>query len=219
MAIWLNDPPTKIWRGDKRTREAVPLELLGEIALHEGALERAVQYFHKALALDPEFALAHHFLGIALGRLGDWAKAENALQQAVNREPETASYRAYLAYAFGQQKKHDLAANEYARVLDQAPDWLQHAGDLALRAVTAPAFRDQKTAEELATQVCEATAFKDARALNTLAAVQAAGHDFDAACATLQKALRLAKDPALHADLEERLHLFQRREPLPPAKQ
>ncbi len=215
LEIWVYNPPKKVWRGDPGRRKALPLELLGEIALHDGFPDQAVEHLTQALRAQPELALAHHFLGVALGRRGDWPEAETALHQAVTLEPEAAAYRAYLAFAYARQKKMALAAREYALVLTENPVWPQQTSDLALRSITETPFLDQRLAEEVALQVCEATTFKDARWLSTLAAVQAAGGQFDAARATAQKALGLAEDRALRAELEERLHRFERRLALP----
>jgi protein O-mannosyl-transferase len=215
VGYWASHPPTNQGTGDLKSRQAGPLELLGELALRDGHPDDAVNNLARALLVKPDLAEAHFHMGVALGRLGDWPRAEAALLDAVALESTSGSYRGYLASAYAQQKKSESAAREYARILDEDPDWLNQTNDLAMRSITIAPFLDRTLAEELALQICEATAFKDPRWLNTLAAVQAAKGRFDAACATTQKAIGLAADQALRAELEDRLRMYERKQALP----
>jgi Tfp pilus assembly protein PilF len=56
--------------------------------------DEAVQYWTKAVALDPNSAAAHNNLAIAAERQGDWTTAAKEYDIAVRLDPENARIRA-----------------------------------------------------------------------------------------------------------------------------
>jgi tetratricopeptide (TPR) repeat protein len=56
----------------------------GTKLLQKGDARGSVTYFHRALAKDPGYYRAYHNLGLAQYRLGETAKAEEALQRAID---------------------------------------------------------------------------------------------------------------------------------------
>src|SRR5947209_8700457 len=61
----------------------------------QGDLEGAVQRLEAAVALDPNFALAHTALGVYYGRLGQHAQAVEHARRAAELEPhDPSSYTA-----------------------------------------------------------------------------------------------------------------------------
>ncbi len=216
VANWPPRPVEDYYLGDMDVRKAAAHQVLGEIALREGRPEEALNQLDRAAAIKPELAEGQHFFaGIALGRLNRWPDAEKRFVTAAQRDPTNEACRGYLAFALARQGKKDAVEWEYAAVRSKFPDWLKNTNDAAIRLITKARWLDRKTAEELATQTCEATDFKDARALDALAAVQAATGDFAKARETAANALKLAPDLPLTRQLEERLRLYERNQALP----
>jgi Tfp pilus assembly protein PilF len=56
--------------------------------------DEAVQYWTKAVALEPNSAAAHNNLAIAAERQGDWTTAAKEYEIAVRLDPENARIRA-----------------------------------------------------------------------------------------------------------------------------
>jgi Flp pilus assembly protein TadD/intracellular septation protein A len=218
VQIWASNPRVTPDLGDMPTRRAMPQVLLADILLRAGNPDEALHDLAAALKTKADVAGAHHLMGIAYGRLGRWADAEDALQRAVDLQPANASIRAYLAFAQARQGKNTLAARGYAEILANAPDWPQRTSDLALTLATEARFLDATMAQELAAQICEATDFKDPRWLNTLAAAQAANGAFARARATAQQALDLKPEPALANEIRDRLRLYKKNQALPVTK-
>jgi Flp pilus assembly protein TadD len=192
-----------------------PYLLLGEMALRDGHPDQTVAYVERALAIKPNLLEAYLFKGIALGRLRRWAEAEVAFQTGVRLNPHHPATRGYLAFAYDRQQKTELAAREYAGILVDFPEWVQHTSTFALQRVTRVSHLDPQLAEEAALQVCEATRYRDPHALDALAAVQAAKKDFSAAEQTVRNALSLTSDPVLTHQLQEKLRRYQEKGTLP----
>jgi protein O-GlcNAc transferase len=56
---------------------------LGDVHLAVGELGEAIANYEQAVRLCPDFGEAHHNLGIAWQRLGEWARSANCLQEAI----------------------------------------------------------------------------------------------------------------------------------------
>ena len=54
----------------------------GNLALEDGEVEASIALYRRAIERDPEYALAHHNLGVAYKRLGRTAEAVRALREA-----------------------------------------------------------------------------------------------------------------------------------------
>ena len=196
-------------RGGTARRLADPHWMLGEITLREGDPEKALEHLDAALAIMPKLAEAYQDKGIALGRLGRWADAQAALQTAVALDPARPASRGYLAAAYNRMKNEESAAREYAELLARFPDWRTSTDAAAIKFVTNARFLDHPRALELAEQACEATAFKDVHALDTLAAVAAATADFAKAQEIVRRALALNPSPEVVRQLDARLRLYE----------
>ncbi len=217
LSFWDEYPPRNPSVKKERTlHQAQALQVLGEIELAEGRPQAALHYFRIAGELCPEDARSLQFTGIALALLARWEQAENALRNFTDLAPNDAIMRGYMAYVIARQGKMELAAQNYARLREQFPGWIEQNNNLAMTLITNPRVFDFRMAEELATQICEATEFRDARWLNTLAATQAAAGNFAKAKETATIALRLASDPGLIEQLRARINRYDRGEALPP---
>jgi tetratricopeptide (TPR) repeat protein len=54
-----------------------------------GDLDKAIESFRKSTQLDPNFDETYVWLAIALRKKGDWAGADQALQQALKLNPQS----------------------------------------------------------------------------------------------------------------------------------
>jgi Flp pilus assembly protein TadD len=214
--LWTSHPRRDFQLGDLKARYAKPYLLLGEVRLREGKPDLAIEPLERALQIKPELAGPHYLLGVALGRLKRWPEAEAMFRQAItlSRGNDTLS-RGYLAHACARQNKKDEAAREYADLLARVPDWPGQASRFALELLTREQSLDRIRAAELATQVCEATDYKDVAGLDALAAAQAARGDFASARTTIRQAQKLTSDPLVEAQLRERLSYYNQDRPLP----
>lgn len=82
----------------------------GSAALEAEDWGSAVNEFKAAVGMDPNFEVAHYYLGLSLYRLGDWPGAEAALQRAISLKEERAGSRVALANALLAQGRWQEAA-------------------------------------------------------------------------------------------------------------
>ena len=69
-------------------KDANVLHNLGVIGLQTGHGEAALELFHKAVAVDPNFADAYCNMGLTLKQMGRADEAINAYRQAIELNPE-----------------------------------------------------------------------------------------------------------------------------------
>ncbi len=101
-------------------------------------MERAVEFERRALALDPDNARAHAWLGTAYLNMGQFDEAIASIRKAVRLEPDNASTRSALARAHWVGKGDvDSAIAEFRRVNALNPEggyaFLQLAFLLSIR--------------------------------------------------------------------------------------
>lgn len=75
----------------------------GALVSTYGNNEAAVQYFHKAIVLDPDFSRAYFSQGVSYGQLGQYQKAIAQINMALQKEPQNGLYyygrgRVYLLW-------------------------------------------------------------------------------------------------------------------------
>lgn len=126
------------------------LQNLLDLALQrhrDGALAEAEALYRQVLAAAPGHPDVLHLLGLAVARAGRHGEALDLLDQALARQPESATIRRNLAVALcghgarlGQDGRPDAAAAAYRRALDLQPDLAEAADALRrLEQAAAPA--------------------------------------------------------------------------------
>jgi tetratricopeptide (TPR) repeat protein len=109
---------------------------LGLLAAREGNTDSAIEYFRRALQIDPQHSIALQNLGNAYRQKRDWPQARHALEQslALNADDPEANYSLGMVYA---QQNDTAHAYEYLQkalaVRPVYPEALNNLGILYLR--------------------------------------------------------------------------------------
>ena len=208
---------------------AIPRELLA-ISQNREALDylirhvasdpvgfQAAQATSAALTAD---ALAATYLdvGVALAKEGQGEWAVHAFQNALSVNP--ALWAAQVALAEVLQREGDTAGvlAQYRKMLQERPGDPATANNIAWILATRPeaTVADAQEALQFALRLCEATRYKIASAVDTLAVTYAAAGRFAEAVTTAEKAIELASaagQQELLAKIRGRLQLYQSNRP------
>lgn len=93
--------------------QAIPHVHYGVQAMYlDGDWARAGQEFHRAVALDPDYAEGRRFLGVYLGAMGAHDDSIRELREATRIEPQMAQCRNSLGDALLALGRHDEAITE-----------------------------------------------------------------------------------------------------------
>ena len=90
-------------------------------ASSEGRAAEAVEHLEKAVALFPDYLMAHNDLGTQLLALGRLAEAEEHLRKAVAIDPKAFNPRLNLAIVLAALRRYPEAAESAARALELNP--------------------------------------------------------------------------------------------------
>lgn len=110
---------------------------LAKVHLEAGRLEQARLGYEQVLELDPRFHVAWHGLGMAMLKMGDVARAREALERAVALAPRDdfkATYLSALANAFMAQQQYALAIGALRVALKLDPSAINLHYSLAVAA-------------------------------------------------------------------------------------
>jgi len=160
---------------------------LGILSAREGKTDEAIGYFQKALAINPEHAVALQNLGNAYRQKKDWNAARNSLEHAlaVNPDDAEANYGLGMVYAQLNDTAHAYEFLQKALAARPAyPEALNNLGILYLRT-----GRPDEAKKSFAESIRVAPEFDQAY-LN-LARVYAIAGDNASARATLQELLKV----------------------------
>jgi len=151
---------------------------LGEALMVQGRPNEAVTQISEAVRLTPSSAVGFRELGMALGRLHRWPEAAASLQRAVDLRPEDAEFRCDFALALHESGDLEKAAAQYAYATRLKPNWASESNEKARSLLNQEAINGhlRHRALELSLEICQATNFRNAQFLSTLAAAyQATG--------------------------------------------
>jgi tetratricopeptide (TPR) repeat protein len=105
----------------------------GALVSTYGNNKAAVQYFHKAIVLDPNFSRAYFSQGVSYGQLGQYQKAVAQINMAIQKEPQNSMYyygrgRVYLLW--GDKAKAMADFKKAAELGDgDALEYLEYIGE------------------------------------------------------------------------------------------
>jgi tetratricopeptide (TPR) repeat protein len=200
----------------KQADHPAALELRGLIAAEKNDYAAAIRDFRRLLDRHDEDAVVHGQLGmlhlaakqpraaikeftraieLAPGQFGSWRGRSDA-EISIG---EHAKARADLEKALELQPDDDGVLNNLAWLLATSPD---------------DALRDGKRAIELATKACEATEWKEAHIISTLAAGYAETGDFETAKKYSKQAVELGSETDdVKSQLQKELESYEERKP------
>jgi protein O-mannosyl-transferase len=187
---------------------------LGIVFFREGKLSDAIGHFEEALRISPDYAKAHYNLGIVFMQEGKLTDAIGHFEQALRIDPDYAKAHANLGTALARLGKNEEAATQFEQALRINPDLIEPLNNLAWLLATLPPTHGGNAvrAVNLAQRACELSGNRAPNELNTLAAAYAAAGRFDAAVATAQRAVDLARSAGqaeLAKQIESRLELYR----------
>ena len=149
--------------------------------------------YQRALALRPNYAIAHNNLGTALLQLGRSQQALASFRDAARVDPQLGE--AHLNVGLVSRALGDFpeAVARFRRVLALNPNWVTAISSLASLLAAAPdaSIRHPAEAIRLADRAVVLTLRRDANTLDVLAVAHAAAGDFDRAAAIADEALAL----------------------------
>jgi len=194
---------------------AIAYTNLAEAFFKKGKMDAVIEQSQKALQIDPNQAVAHSALGLALlQKRGRWDEAVAHLQKAVEITPGAASH-SNLGVALMQMGQVDEALAHYRAAVDIDPYGIDALSNMAWALATWPEarIRDGKKAVELAERVDSLTQGQNIKASITLAAAYAETGRFADAVKTAERALQLALaqgNTARVNSIRAQLELYQR---------
>jgi tetratricopeptide (TPR) repeat protein len=93
----------------------------GQALSEEGDYDRAIEVFYDEIRANPDNADAWREIGVANFRQGNLDKAEEALKQANNMEPDPRTY-VYLGLVNEKRENYDKAVNAYSAAIGLDPN-------------------------------------------------------------------------------------------------
>jgi rhomboid protease GluP len=178
----------------KSPHDERPHELLGSLYLAQKMYDQAIQEYGEAVLLslpdDPQPRLR---LGMAYRLKGDLAKAQQAFEAALGKNPQTGEAQILLADLYAEQKLFADAIAHYQEALRLEPNLAVAHNNLAWLYATSDdlKYRDPKAALDHAQHAVDLTHWKVAGFIDTLAEAHFANRNYQEAVNIQNKALAL----------------------------
>jgi Tfp pilus assembly protein PilF len=133
--IWQNE--INLWTDSvkKSPYKARPYSNLGAAYLQRGDVENALENFHKAIKIDPEFVDAYQNIAAIYERQKDYVKAIQYYESAANfPSRKQITLKLFLAKLYVIQKQPDKAKQLYLDIIDTDPRNAQALNSLGVLA-------------------------------------------------------------------------------------
>lgn len=163
----------------------------GAVSVARGDLSKGIEYYRRALELDPESSSACNNLGIALQKLGYFDQALIAYSHALEIEPEMISAIVNLGNVLSDLGREAEAIEQYGRALALAPSMAEIHNNLG------NAFKAQSKFAEAIESYDQALAIRPdyADAYFNRGGTLARRGDIDSAKESLERAIAIRPDP------------------------
>jgi Tfp pilus assembly protein PilF len=83
----------------------------------------AEREFKRAIALNPNYATAHHWYGVHLRGIGRLEESVAQMRRAQDLDPLTLTINPALGFVFYSMRQHDRAIEQFRRALDVEPNF------------------------------------------------------------------------------------------------
>ncbi|RKY66476.1 MAG: hypothetical protein DRQ08_02820 [Candidatus Latescibacterota bacterium] len=188
---------------------------LGIALARQGMVDRAKEHFLEALRIRPDYVEAYNNLGLALSEEGRMDEAVECFREALRIRPDYEMAFENLITVLIKLGRFGEAEQELEGRLKLRPEDVRSMISLAwlLSTCPDPKLRDGGRAVELAEEVCFRKGYRDARALDVLAAAYAEEGRFEEAVKVARRAARLAFSSgmgSLAEQISERLKLYMK---------
>ncbi len=104
------------------------LDVMGWLHYKIGKVEHAGIYWEQCLQIDPNFAPAHHALGIMSLELGEYEDAEKHFRRNVELDPTSSAFKVELSQALVECGKSEEAIEVLLDDLLRQPEGCGHGG-------------------------------------------------------------------------------------------
>ena len=85
--------------------------------------EHAVEAYERAIQFDPDYATAHHNLGVVHYKMGSFNEAQTELETAIELWPDMPRFHYTLGVVLKDDKKLPAAIERFSRAISMAPDY------------------------------------------------------------------------------------------------
>jgi tetratricopeptide (TPR) repeat protein len=187
---------------------------LGQALEANGQPEEAARAFAEAVHLAPRTAEHHCGLGFVLYRLGNFLYAAAELRKAITLNPNVAGYHSDLALVLFEMGEKERAKAEYRAASALEPDWIEKRYAFVAQALASKDTRAGVNSALLpaAKETCQATDFRNAQYVASLAAVYAQMGQFSEALRIAHEAFEVAKEArqeTLAGEIQEQVRLYE----------
>ena len=119
---WLKEAAKAAQKAGRLHPDSPPvLQALGEIEREEGRPEKAIDYYNRAVALEPNRSSAWKSIGLALAAMGKDQEAVAAIRNSIELAPGYFANHEALGGIHFQKGRYTEAVNEYRIVTQLAP--------------------------------------------------------------------------------------------------
>jgi tetratricopeptide (TPR) repeat protein len=192
---------------------------LGTLLSAQDRFDEAIPHLRAAVAGGLGDPLAHYNLGRMLAMQGNFAESAECLKQAISLQQRNWRLHAMLAFALHESGQESAANEQYRQASRLNAKWVEALNQEAWLLATNPDARKRtgRTARQFAQQVCQATAGRQARFLDTLAAAEAEAGNFSLAIETAKHAIAILssdQQASLAREIAGRLQLYEKNQPI-----
>jgi Tfp pilus assembly protein PilF len=97
----------------------------GHLLERQGAYEKAIENYKKALELQPDMVMAANRMGVTYNKMARHAEATRQFQNAIALKPDAAYPHNNLGFSFYLEGRFDEAERAYAKALELKPDFVR----------------------------------------------------------------------------------------------
>ena len=116
----------KLAEAEKNEPSSVPIRYLEALDYYrQKDFRRSIEQFRSALELDPKFALATYYLGLAQVEAGDLDGATTSLERALRLDPTNFAAAFNLGAVYLKKNRVDDARGQFEHAVEVNPDYAQ----------------------------------------------------------------------------------------------